>query len=322
MRRILPLLLLAAVALTLSAAPAPSTARAIDVLALVPNDAASVGVVRVAELRSSSLLATLFDETDKLSCNGDAEKFLTDAGLDPAKDVDLVVFSLTPREAFGRKADVLVAANGRFNPSRLTAALIARGAVKKDGYLLLPEEKDERPAVAFPSASLALMGTENAVASALKDAASGGTSFLSASGLGRDAGRIDTGADAWAVIDVARMTRLAKTPGIESKHQSAQAVHAALNKVSTVALWATDSGDSLELGAFGLARDEETLQLVEDTVRGALAAMRLAVQEKSPDLVTVLRKFNVTRTSDSVKVTGSIPAETFRNLAAKKHARK
>jgi hypothetical protein len=45
--------------------------------------------------------------------------------------------------------------------------------------------------------------------------------------------------------------------------------------------------------------------------------MRLAAQDKAPDLVSTLRRFNVSRTDDSVTVSGSVPAETFRTWAAK-----
>ena len=46
--------------------------------------------------------------------------------------------------------------------------------------------------------------------------------------------------------------------------------------VSTVAVWARDTGDTLQLGATGLSNDAETLQLLEDALRGALAALRIA----------------------------------------------
>ena len=54
-------------------------------------------------------------------------------------------------------------------------------------------------------------------------------------------------------------------------------------------------------------------------IRGALAAMRLAVQDKSPELVGVLRKFDVSRTADTVAITGSLPAQTLKDFVAKQH---
>ncbi|HET7711208.1 MAG TPA: hypothetical protein VFL80_04710 [Thermoanaerobaculia bacterium] len=292
-------------------------------LSLIPNDAVTVGVVRVADLRSSPLASMLFQHTDDISTKGEAAKFLSDAGLQPAKDVDVLVVATSPRETFGKEADVLVAAEGRFNVERLSSALVSRGATRKGKYFLIGKdaESEGHGAVAFLSNSLAIMGTEGAVIEALSSHAAGGTTFLTASGLGRETVRIDTKASAWAIVDVARAARFAHAPKA-SRNQNAQILTASLTKVSTVAMWATDTGDTLKIGAFGLSGDAETLQLVEDSARGALAAMRLAVQEKSPDLVSVLRRFSISRTDNSITLTGSIPAESLRTLMAKKHALK
>lgn len=314
------LLLCGALALVVPAAFAKS-----DAISLIPNDAVTVGVVRLSDMRSSPLSSALFEQTDHIATNGDAEDFLLEAGLQPTRDIDVVMVATSPRTALGHDADVLIAADGRFNIDRLTRALISRGATKKTvaqgTYYLLPHESrehgDQNGAVAFPDAHQALVGTEGAVVEALQARASGGTSFMTASGLGREVGRIDPHATAWAIVDVARAQRLADGPHVSSRSAPGAALNTALRTVNTVALWATDSGDSLKLGAFGLSHDSETLGLLEDTIRGALSAMRLAVQDKSPDLVSTLRRFTVARTDDSVTISGTVPAETFREYTRK-----
>jgi hypothetical protein len=313
---------LIAVALLLAAPLALAATN--GAMSLIPRDAVSVGVVHVSEMRTSPLSGMLFQQTDKVSANGDAERFLSEAGLKPSKDVDLLVVSVSPKSTLGNESKVLVAAEGRFSVDRLTSALTARGAKEKKtaggSYFLLPETpKDDTPgAIAFPDSHLALIGDESSVSQALADRASGGTAFASAGGLGTQLGRIDTNATAWALVDVARASRLTNAPHIENHNSSAQQINAALNHVSTIAIWATDTGDSLKLGAFGLSNDTETLQLLEDTLRGGLAAMRLAVQDKQPDLVTVLRKFDVKRANDSVTISGTVPAESLKKFAAHK----
>jgi len=304
----------------LTLAIAPMALAKGDAMSLVPNDAVSVGVVKLAEMRSSPLSGALFQQTAHASMDGDAEAFLRDAGLQPTKDVDVVVFTTSPRTALGSEADVLVAVDGRFNVERLTAALLARGAVKKGAYLFLPEkhESNHQGVVAFPDAHLALIGSESAVQEALASRAAGGTSFFTASGLGRDLVRVDPKATAWVLIDVTRAQRIVGAPKMKTDSAPGAAISSALKSVSTVALWATDTGDAIKLGAFGLTHDAETLGLLEDTLRGALSAMRLAVQDKSPELVSTLRRFTVSRNDDSVTVSGSVPAETFRAWAAKK----
>ena len=294
-----------------------------DALSLIPNDAVTVGVVRLVDMRSSPLSSALFQQTDKVSSNGDAEMFLREAGLQPTNDIDVVMVATTPQTALGHNANVLIAVDGRFNVDRLTKALASRGATKKTSvygaYYMLPNDNnsEHNGAAAFPDAHLALVGSEASVVAALRARDAGGTSFTTASGLARDLGRIDPHATAWAIVDVARVQRFADGPRVSNKTSSGEALNSALKTMTTIALWATDSGDALKLGAFGLSRDPQTLQDVEDTLRGALSAMRLAVQDKQPELVTVLRRFSVTRNDDSVTISGSVPAATFREYVNK-----
>jgi hypothetical protein len=308
----------------LALALAPAAFASSGAMSLIPNDSVSVGVVRLADMRSSPLSAALFSQTAKISNDDDAVAFLRDAGLQPTKDVDVVVFATSPRTNLGSEADFLIAADGRFNVDRLTAALVSRGAVKKTSahgtYFRMPEKSGEthQGVVAFPDAHLALIGSEGAVLEALASRATGGTTFATTAGLGRDMARIDPHATAFVLVDVPRAQRITGAPKLGGGN--AQALGTALKNVSTVALWATDSGDSLKLNAIGLSSDSETLGLVEDTLRGALSAMRLAVQEQSPELVSVLRKFSVSRTDSSVSISGSVPAETFKTWVAKSQA--
>jgi hypothetical protein len=309
----------------LALALAPAAFARNDAMSLIPNDSVSVGVVRLADMRSSPLSAALFAQTAHISNDDDAMAFLRDSGLQPTKDVDVVVFATSPRTNLGSEADFLIAADGRFNVDRLTSALVSRGAVKKASangtYFKMPEKAGEthQGVVAFPDAHLALIGSEAAVLEALASRATGGTTFATTTGLGRDMARIDAHATAFVLVDVPRAQRITGAPKMGSGTQS-QAIGAALKNVSTVAIWATDTGDSLKLSAIGLSSDSETLGLVEDTLRGALSAMRLAVQEQSPELVSTLRKFTVTRTDSSVSISGSVPAETFKTWVAKSQA--
>jgi hypothetical protein len=312
-------------ALTLFATAAFARGGAIG---LIPNDAVSVGVVRVADLRTSPLSSTLFEHADKFGSDGEAEKFLTEAGLDLAKDIDLLVVATSPKTRLGSEAEVVVIAEGRFNVERLTSAMVTRGAVRKSSqvgeYYVLPDAREPKGAVAFADSTLAIAGVESAVLETLEARRSGGTAFEQ-SLLGNEMSRLDASASAWALVDVIRAARLTGGHGrlrADSNNRNGDALHAAIRNISRVGMWAKDTGDALELGAFGLAGDAETLQLVEDTLRGALSAMRLAVKDKAPDMVPVLRRFEVARSNDSVRVTGSIPAESIRKIMAMKHARK
>ena len=315
------------------ALPAAARGGSDDALSLVPADAASVGVIHVGDLRSSPLAARLFSDTDKLTVDGDAQHFLDEARLNPKEDVDTVVAAGSPKGAGGSDGWGLVLFEGRFDPARLSAALVERGATKKStaagDYLLLPDKganasRHEQGAIAFASTHLVIAGSESAVVAALAQRSAGGTGFTSGAGLGRHLSRIDAGASAWALVDVSRIpakdsaARHARVDA--SGSDAATALVSSMKSVQFLALQATAKGDALKLNATGLVSDNETAGLMEDALRGVLAAWRLAAQEKSPDTVSVLRKFTVSRDKDTVSISGTLPGATVRALAEKKRA--
>ena len=336
MKRFAVLSFAAALALA-SALALPAAARggSDDALSLVPVDAASVGVIHIADLRSSPLAARLFSDTDRIAVDGDAQHFLDEARLNLKEDVDLVVAAGSPKGAGGSDVWGLVLFEGRFDPTRLSAALVERGATKKStpagDYYLVPDRHTDAsghgsgPAgIAFASTHLVIAGSESAVVAALAQRSAGGTGFTSGAGLGRHLSRIDAGASAWALVDVSRIpakdsaARHARVDA--SGSDAATALVSSMKSVQFLALQATAKGDALKLNATGVVSDDETAGLMEDALRGVLAAWRLAAQEKSPETVSVLRKFTVSRDKTTVSISGTLPGAAVRALAEKKHA--
>lgn len=326
--------LLAVLATGLSALPLAAANRAGADLSLVPADSSMVAVVRLSDLRESPLSAKLFNDTDKLTADGDAARFLEEAQLNPKKDVDVVVIA-TKASSGSAGSPILVTFDGRFDPDRLAAAAVNRGAQRRTvpagDYYLLPENHGHhngRPgAVAFVSSSLVIAGTESSVAQALADRQAGGTGFASSSGLGRELKRVDPGASVWALADVNRYPAFARRSAraeanAEGSQEPAAAIMSAMKSVSLVAVQAKTSGDSLDVAATGLSSDAETRQLLEDSLKGVMAMWRLAAQEKSPELVSVLRKFTVSSDNDSVSIRGTVPGSLLRYYAARSHHRK
>lgn len=319
MKRTALALLLAAVAFPLAAAK-PSD----DALALIPPDAASAGLVRVLDLRTSPLFDRVFNETGRMSADADAARFLAETGLNPKLDVDLVAFAGSPGRSGG--GSVLVAFEGRFDAAKLASATAARGAEKRttpDGdYFLLKDMKHdgtshEGGAIAFVSNRLLVAGSETAVTQALSRRAAGGGGFAAGAGLGHETSRLDPKASAWVLVDMAKVPMSGRTGG-RNGDNPAVAVISAMKSVTLVALSITADGNALKLSATGISTDAETRQNLEDAIRGVLAVWRMTVQEKQPDLVPVLRGFKVTQGNDGVTLSGTLPGSVLRDLAAKK----
>ena len=325
--------LVAAVVLSLVVFTAPASAGgAEEALAWVPADAVSVGVVRIDELRSSPLAARLFEETDEMAVDGDAAKFLEETGLRPKQDVDLMVVAGLGGSSGRGLSHALIVVEGRFDPARLSAAMEARGATRKrtpHGEYLSLEGKgghDHPGALAFVSPRLLVAGSASAVTRALADrAAGGGSAFLRGEGLGRHLSRVPGDASAWAIVDA---TRAPIAGGHRSRSDDgdggdpAHALMGAMKSVSLFVFHATARGDSVEISATGLSADDETRELLADALKGVVAMWRLAVHEKSPELVPILRRFEIENDGEGVTVSGTLPSSFVRKMTDRRQARK
>jgi hypothetical protein len=325
-KKLIPILAVVAAA-ALLALPLLAARPMDDALLFVPADSASVGMVRLADLRTSPVSARLFEETDKITVDGDAARFLEDARLDAKKDVDVVVVAGSPK---GTSASGLVIFEGRFDPDRLAAALASRGAVKKGDYFLLPEHhrdgKDADAALALVDRHFVVAGTEDAVQQALAQKAAGGTGFSNGNGLGRHLGRVDSSATAWALLDTARFPEIKERASRvhvdgEINGHPAAAMIGAMKNVSLISVQATVKGDALKLEASGVSDDSETRELLEDTMKGALAAFRLAMQDNA-DAISVIRKFKVSSGRDAVTISGTLPGAAVRAIVEKHHEKR
>jgi hypothetical protein len=318
-----------------AAAPAFAARRASsdDALSLVPSEAASIAVVRFNELRTSPLASRLFNDADHLGGNGEAARFMQEANLKPREDVDTaVVVGLVPGSG---ETPVLALFEGRFDPDRLSAAATARGATRVStsfgDYFLVPEKESSnhgRGAVAFVSPRLVIGGTDSAVATALAARAAGGTTFLSGAGLGSQLSRVDRASSVWALVDVTRYPQVKNgfsrhgNSGTHEGSEAGAALFGAMKSVTVFSFQATMHADDVALVATGVSPDAETRQLLEDSLKGVVAMWRLAVQEKSPDMVAVLRRFRIESNNDAVTVSGTLPASVIRSLSEKRSASK
>lgn len=306
--------------------PPASADGAEDALAWVPADAVSVGVVRIDALRSSPLASRLFDETDDMAADGDAARFLEETGLRPKQDVDLMVVAGLGGSGRGI-THALVVFEGRFDPARLSAAMEARGATRKRSaygeYLALESKGETHPgAIAFVSPRLLVAGSAPAVTRALEDRATGKSGFLRGEGLGRHLSRVPGDASAWAIVDAARVPIAGRNRPHEGEGDAADALVGAMKSVTLFVFHATARGESVEISATGLSADGETRDLLVDALKGVVAMWRLAVHEKAPELVPILRRFEIENDGEGVTVSGTLPSSFIRKMADRRQARK
>lgn len=285
-----------ALILVLAAAPAlaaPSTPT--DLLRWVPTDAQVVMAVDAAALRAHPLVQGWIVEHQAgwTGLDTEMQRFLRDAGLDPLRDVDLVVVAAS---AQGSGGHTLALFAGRYDLASLGAALVGRGALMEvaNGIpLYLGKDEHGRGAVALPSAELLIAGDEEALRTALAGPATGRTLVSGAVA----AGHIDLRAPFWLVAAVPEEIRRGAgkaSPRLSGEPaDTVRSVLAAAGTIQRVAMQAR-LDQELILSGVAVAATAESAELLRDAVKGALAAARLHLRESQPELVEVLRDAEVT----------------------------
>jgi hypothetical protein len=316
---------LTALAVALLAASASSAAPAIEhLVTLVPHNAAAIVAVDVASLRTQPSVQSWLMEHQApwTGVDDDAASFLAEAGLDPVRDVDAMVVALRPQDEGG---EALALFAGRYDPTSLAAALTKRGAATVavgdvTGYRLDEHHGDKGP-ILVPTADLVLVGDSSSLATALAGTHTANRSVEEAVA----AGQLDLRAPFWMLVDVPQAARegmeKAELRGDAADAQAIGGVMRASASVRRVVMYARLS-DVLEIHSHAVADSAENAGLLRDAVKGALAVMRLRVQNEQPELVDVLRRVDVGVNGATVSVEGSVPVSLLEEIAkgARHHA--
>ena len=311
-----------ALAFTFASTVRLSAAAPSDPLTLLPANSAAIGHINIHDLKDSPLTREIFKGLDQITTDGDAAKFLSDAGLNPATDFDAVTIGAAPKLENGNEA-VVVVVEGHFDPERLARAATARGAILKNAgghsYYLLPEHQapasaaaphhDHSGAVAFLDNHMIVAGEEGAVAAAL--AGDGHRPAL----YEKQSGAITGTPTGWLLLDAARFgggkARAADTgherrPSVEGNHPEQQIASLARSVTFFAAQFSVERS-RVSFSGHLHAADAQSRQDLEDVTRGLLAAWRMSMQEKNPDWVAVIRGFKVSQNDEGLIVSGIIP---------------
>ena len=317
---------LSVIVLVLAAATAwaaPPTVQ--ELVQRVPQAASSVVAVDAAAVRSVPVIQQwlLDHQSEWSSVDDEATRFLRDAGIDPATDIDTVVFAVLNDGTGESGKHPLALFGGSYDASSLTAAVVKRGAVTEQlagvtVYRVDPKEDAAHAPLMWITDDLVMLGDREALTASFGRGA--GPVTLVDEEI--TAGHLDPEASFWMVADLPERGS-GDLPDVGSdgpEGQAAQAVLAASSVVRRVAGWG-NLGDDVELHGFATATSEEDAGLLRDTLRGALAMARMTAQDKDPRLVDVLRGVTVDADGAVVTVEADVPMELLQRLAARPQRR-
>jgi hypothetical protein len=288
---------------------------------LLPADTVAIVAVDVAALRTQpTIQAWLMEHQAPWSgVDDEAAGFLTEAGLDPVRDVDAMVIAIRSHDEDGK---ALALFSGRYDPTSLAAALKKRGAQAvtigdSTGYRIEGHHDAEGP-ILVSTPDLVLVGDQTLLSAALTPKGGANPAVQKAV----SSGQLDLRAPFWMIVDVPEAARegmrKAEIPSDNPDVQAMSGVMRASASVRSVVMYARLS-DVLEIHTHALADSVENAELLRDAVKGALAVMRLQVQNQQPELVDVLRAVDVRVDGPSISVDGSVPVSLLEKIAHGMH---
>lgn len=317
MKRLLVVLMVMAVTTPFAAAAPPTIG---EMLHSVPAGAQAVIAVDSAALRTHPKVQEwLLRHQSWTGADQDLRQFLSDAGLDPVRDVDAMVVAVL-RD--GGETGAVALFSGRYDPASLAVALVKQGAqpftLGAHRAYRLPSSghhSDETAVLVQPSPELVIVGEGSAVQAAI--APPHAVIPLIESEIA--AGHIDPRAPFWVVAVVPAEAR--EKAGEVSEHvhgegsESVRSVVFASGAVQRVAGQAF-LDESLRFSGVAVADTSENAELLRDAVKGAIAAARLHAQGQAPELVNVLREIVVRVAGTDLSVSGAVPLALLEKLAA------
>jgi hypothetical protein len=311
----------AALALVLAAAP---TARAAEPDKLLPADADSVLYVNVRQILDSDIVKKYALEQMKQALQGnDAQKFLTDLGLDPLKDVEKVVVGASGKDQTDMK--FLAVVHGKFDPEKLFKAAEAQTKKDADHFSLVKDGKDVmfkyQPDNGNPvygtvvNETTVVVGSDKKIVTTALVAAAEGKKPAISKDLAALVTKMDEKASLWAVSVVKGKLDNVKLPG-GGGNPAIQGQLANMESVTAVIRVTTDVNLDITLGMKDDATAEEmgkTLDELLQTVKGALPFLAAQRPELKP-LVESAKSLKSTVKDKAVVVTAKLSGTAIGEL--------
>lgn len=304
----------AALAVVLAAAP---VVRAAEPDKLLPADSDSVLSVNIRQIIGSDIIKKYALEQIKQTLQGnDAQKFLSELGLDPLKDIDTVVVGASGKDQTDMK--VLVIVHGKFDPNKLFKA--AEAQTKKDGdhFSLIKDGKDVmfkyQPDNGNPmygtvvNESTIVVGTEKKLVSAAVATADKGGKPAISKDLSSLIAKMDDKTSMWMASVVKGKLDNVKLPGGPGTNPALQAQLAKMEAVTAVIQVNTDVTLDVTLGMKDEDAATEMGKSVDEllqTVKGAIPFLAAQNPQMKP-LVEVAKTLKSNVKDKSIVVTAKL----------------
>jgi len=291
-------------------APKAGTAKAEDMLSLIPADAQGVFFIDVHSAMATEIASKAIQEDENYK---KYQEFVQKTGIDPQKDIYYVAVGMMKGMTKGKQEGVAVI-NLKYDKE--TVLPLIKEKVKEEGQEIEEMEYEgitlykmwkegESGAFAFIDESNAVVGNETPVKAVLDIVNKKGESVFANDQLSSLIDKTNKKAMLWGAI-------LIPAEAME-KAASENPMLSSMKSVNAVVLYFDYKNQNILADIMMMSSDAEANQKVVDALNGIKAFGSMAAAEK-PEIGELVNKIEITAEADHVKIHATIPEELINKL--------
>ena len=291
-------------------APAAGSAKAADMLSMIPKSAQGVVVLDVhAGMNTAVIDKALKDSKDSAKYL----EFIKETGIDLQKDIYYAVVGLMGTEGL-KDASPAIVVNLKYDKDKLLAKLKEKATnVTEEVYegltlYTVPEADEKKPmSGVFYDASNIIFGEAKDVKAVIDVVKKGGENVLKNDALAALLKTADKSAMVWAAV--------AFPPDMMKSMAAQNPMASSLENMKSVLLALNYKAKALQIEIKGMGGDAEKNKQTADALNGLKALGAMASAEK-PEIGELVNKIEVTSSAAFVKIAANLPEELLTKLSA------
>lgn len=294
-------------------APEAGTAKATDILNLIPADVQGVFFVDVNRAMSTDFANKMIQENENYQ---KYQEFVGKSGIDPQKDIYYLAVGIAG-DLEGEDEEVAAVVNMKYDPETIMGLIREKAAEEEqeiqeeeyEGHTVYQIWQEGNPMeFSFIDDSNIVLGSGTPVKSVLDVLAKKKDNVFKNEGLSAILEKTNKDAMLWGAMIIPAETM--------EKAASSNPMMGALKSVSAIALYFDNKNQNLIAEILALSPDAESNKQVADALTGIKSFGAMAAGEK-PEIGELLNAIQISSGEDHVKIYAEIPEALIEKLQAK-----
>lgn len=295
-----------------SGVPVAGSAKAEDMLTLIPKNVQALFVI---DVKRGMNIAFIDKSLKTGEDSAKYQEFIAKVGIDPQKDVYFAAIGVVEGKNSEGQAEPQGAGviNLKYDQAKVVAAIKEKSPgyteMTYEGvtYFTAPDESDKPMFGAFLDASNVAVGTETGIKAVIDVLKGKGESALKNADLMKQVKGINKNALVWSVVTF--------TPDQIKKMTESMPMLNSLQSLQAMTMYVDDKNKGLQIEIKALSSDGAKNKEIADMLTGFKALGAMGASEK-PEIGELMNKIEISSAPDNVKIYIDLPEALLEKLGA------